>query len=141
MKLKRDPMIREDELRQLADSLLQEASCLLDGNYFTAAIYLGGYAIECLLKVTICRALRQPALTSMFKSHDLDGLLFYSGLHQDMILVPDVHEAFNSIVGAWNDQDGNTVRRYAPRSDASQEDAEKFLDWVKQVYEWLVARI
>ena len=141
MKLKTDGIISEPDLTALAREFEQEAKCLLEGGLYTAAVYLGGYAIECWLKVAICRSLRQPGLSELFKSHDLGGLLYYSGFQQDLDSDATLRSAFDGIVGAWNDKHGNPAKRYGSRSKETRSDAEVFLTHVDEVREWLIARL
>jgi len=47
-------------------------------------MFLGGCALECLLKAAICATLKLDGLPAAFKTHDLEALLLYSGFRGEL---------------------------------------------------------
>lgn len=80
--LPKEGLIKVEVLRSVAEVRLREAECLRESHLYAGAIYLAGYAVECLLKAAICKALGWGELRSTFAVHDLEGLLLHSGLQQ-----------------------------------------------------------
>lgn len=93
---------------------------MLKGTWFGAAIYLGGYACECLLKVRICELLDLAELPRTFYSHDLDALLLHAGLSNRIKAVAAVERSFQRIVSIWNDPHGQPQVRYNDPSAYTQ---------------------
>ncbi len=69
-------------IEKLADIKLQEAECLLTNSFPDGSYYLGGYAVELLLKAKVCKTLgidnffEESSLKRLrhpqtFKNHDL----------------------------------------------------------------------
>ena len=90
--LSKKPAIDRSLLERLADERLRDFDVLQTGSRFAAAIYLGTYAVECLLKACICKTLDLSELPVTFKSHNLDTLLFHSGLYRRIQGVPQVYD-------------------------------------------------
>lgn len=81
---------------------------------YAGAIYLGGYALEALLKYAICRLLEQDQLPVLFHTHNLEALLFYSGLQRRMQNDPAIWDSFGRINTTWLDENRSLPRlRYA----------------------------
>ena len=51
--------MNRDDFQRLAETRLEDAKALLKAGRFDAAYYLGGYAVECALKVCIAKATRR----------------------------------------------------------------------------------
>jgi len=79
------------EIKDIADSRIQEATLLHNNGFYDASIYLAGYSIELILKAKICQILDIPdffhqnsginrGLSRGFKTHDLEDLIVLSGL-------------------------------------------------------------
>jgi len=105
--------IHKDVLRRLADARLAEFNTLRQATppHYAAALYLGGYAIEALLKCAICQALNLDELPVVFHVHDLDVLLFFSGRYQEIQTDHAVWDSFRKIQLTWNEK-----RRYTDPS-------------------------
>ena len=76
------------DLQTLADLRVGDAKVLLDGGRFAAAYYLLGYAVECALKASVAKQIRQrdfPDKQLILDSytHDLEKLLRISGLRSE----------------------------------------------------------
>src|SRR5438270_7276828 len=65
---------------EVARLRLGDAAVLLDKKRFAGAIYLAGYAVECLLKWAITRRRECVYLPGKFEIHDLGALLTEAGL-------------------------------------------------------------
>ncbi len=117
-------------LEVLSDARLTEAELLAKEGHFGTAIYLGGYALECLLKAVICRRLDLDELPATFHSHDLEALLLHSGLHRRMESKSAVHENFRKASDIWMlDNTADSVRYRDPSAFVGQ-DYENFNKWL-----------
>lgn len=105
-----------------------------------AALYLGGYAVEALLKCLICRTLNLQELPVIFHVHDLNALLFFSGRYQEMEADAAVFDSFQRIRGIWDEK-----RRYADPSTIGGAECSGLDLWLnhpaKGVVPWLKARL
>ena len=75
-------MLDKTSLHSLAEERLKDARALLDKERYDGAVYIGGYAVELVLKARICDTLNvdeYPVKLPGFKIHDLDTLLLLSG--------------------------------------------------------------
>jgi hypothetical protein len=106
-------MISKKVLRELVDQKLKDADILVANRRYASAIYIGGYALELALKLKVCKIFKfgqgfpenkaefifyqnsvksQPLLAGTIiqikdiKNHDLDKLLFYSGVEYQIRL-------------------------------------------------------
>lgn len=87
-------MIAITDLHSTAREYLRAAKLLRTGRCYDVAIYLCGYAVEIALKARICRMLKWaggfPETQAEFKAksglktHDLEGLLEFTGI-QDKV--------------------------------------------------------
>jgi len=113
--------INRDVLRRLADSRLAEFETLRTATppHYAAALYLAGYAVEALLKCAICKALNHDELPVIFHIHDLDVLLFFSGLYKEIQTDAAVWTSFRRIQATWNEKLRYTDPLYWFRLDAS----------------------
>jgi HEPN domain-containing protein len=115
---------------------LEDAQFMLDiGRRSTAAVYLGGYCIEFLLKALILShtsGKRRQALAARLRTHSIEGLRrMYAEVSGG---VPDVVAQDLSKLRAWDSQ-----LRYEPGT-IKIEDAEEFLAAVERVSEWADGR-
>lgn len=106
----------------------------------TAAVYLAGYCVECLLKALILSQATKAETADVLKefrggkAHDYDWLreLYYT--HGGSRFPPEVVEAF-STVSVWG-----TEMRYQP-SPIPDDEAEAFLVAVEVIREWADGRL
>jgi HEPN domain-containing protein len=123
--------------RRAAVQRLEAARFLLDSEAFLDAVYLAGYVVECALKALILE--RTPVskrgeacreLTSGARAHNFDvlsGLLKVKGC-----TIPDeIEECLASLADQWR-TDLRYVGTFVPRREA-----ERFIDQVRSVYEWM----
>ncbi len=137
-KLSKQPIISLNDLEQVGDERLREAKALLEAGCFAGAIYVGGYAVECYLKAAICRRLNWDHLLGAFKTHDLAGLLLYTGLASELEDEILVYLNFRKIVGLWNDDRGEIAVRYRDPSNVDGDTARTFMDCLLEVPEGLI---
>ena len=134
--------IHKDVLRRLADARLAEFDTLRSAAppHYAAALYLGGYAVEALLKCAICQALNLDELPVVFHTHNLEVLLFFSGRYMEIQANAAVWASFNNIQVTWDEK-----RRYADPSTvtvAECNDLDRWLnDHISGVVPWLKARL
>ena len=134
--------IHQDVLRRLADSRLAEFDTLRTATppHYAAALYLAGYAVEALLKCSICKALNLDELPIVFHTHDLDVLLFFSGLYKEIQTDTAVWTSFRRIQATWNEK-----RRYTGPSTVSASECNNLNQWlndpVSGVVPWLEVRL
>lgn len=135
---------------EIAEARLLEAETLFQAKHYAGAVYLGGYAVECFLKVAICVRLEWDALRGTFKTHDLEGLLLYSGLDRTLRTSRDIVDSFGKIVQIWaieasGNNDGRRSVRYQRPTDIDEQTARRFLEYVANpsigVVPWLRGRI
>lgn len=115
---------------------LAEAQVLLANGFPQGAYYLGGYALELMLKARICHLLcvvdfyekRQRENRKSFWTHDLDSLLTLSGLRSSLEEAGDPARGGNrnllknwNYVIAWSEE-----CRYA--DDVNMHKSQKFID-------------
>lgn len=125
LKLSKTTDTRRSVLEKVAAARLKEARALKKAGCYAGAVYLAGYAVECWLKVAICKALDCLEMPRTFRSHDLDVLLLHSGLVRRIDREPGVSENFGRISGVW----AESIRYEDPKSfDEAQVD--DFFRWV-----------
>lgn len=133
--------IHAQSLRIIGDARLADFRALWKARRFHTAVYIGGYALEEYLKCAICKALDSPQLPRVFEYHELDSLLFYSGLKARMQRDSHVRASFGEICGIWREgmryEDPNNPKF----SDATCRNMETWLnDKRKGVIPWLRQR-
>lgn len=139
-KLTTSTSVRAELLDRLSGARVKEAALLAKQGFHATAIYLGGYAVECLLKAMICRRLDQEALPVMFHSHDLEALLFFSGLTRRMEANKPVHRSFAKVKDMWKLDTDQSIRYRDPAS-VGEKDWRLFFRWLNHekvgVMAWL----
>jgi hypothetical protein len=92
-----------------------DAQVLLKADHTTGAVYLAGYAVECMLKSLVLMAVPNPDRPAMLRSfrgqraHDFGWLRTQYYLHDGPRFPRDTNEAF-TLVNDWS-----TDLRYLPR--------------------------
>lgn len=111
-------MIDSTEIRKIADLRLAEAEALYKIGFYEAALYLAGYAVELLLKARICdnldiqnlfdESFKEKEIAKPFKTHNLDQLLWLSGLkgkfELDKTADPLLFKRWSYITTEWNEK-------------------------------------
>ena len=96
-------------------------------------MYFAGLAVECCLKAAICKALDWEYLLGAFKTHDLEGLLAYSGLDRELRAEPAIVESFSRLAQRWSGKDSPTEPkdpgsvRYMPPASLDERKTDDFL--------------
>ncbi len=125
-------IIRRESLTAVAESRLLDADALVQAGRFTAAVYIGGYTVECYLKAAICKTLDLDELPGTFAVHNLEVLLFYSGLNRQIQGHPSAHYAFNKLRDVWSER-----VRYEDPAKYTKTQAESVINWVIEVVQWI----
>jgi HEPN domain-containing protein len=133
--------LKRRDFQELARIRLKEARLLLGAGCWEGAYYLGGYAVECLLKACIARKTERHDFpdkdrTNQSYTHDLEKLLHLAGLGGALKEAerrdPQLELGWQ-IVGEWSEKS-----RYEKRSQA---EAEALLAAIQRgktgVYPWL----
>jgi HEPN domain-containing protein len=132
-----------DEARRfslVAEQRSDEARFLLEGHRNTAAIYLAGYAVECILKalwlsrVPARRRAKQVEAFRGGKAHDLEWLKAQYKKKGGEDFPPLIAKAF-ARVNAWS-----TDLRYNPGTTKERE-AEGFVGAVEEIIKWAKERL
>jgi len=128
-KLSRERVIAAEVLREVGAARITDAEALFKSGRYAAAVYLAGYAVECHLKTAICHTLHWPELLGMFKVHDLDGLMTYSGFDDQLRTEPAIKASFGKILAIW-EVEGNNSLRYRKQETVDEATARLFLKCV-----------
>ncbi len=134
---KRDEDIRK--FRRAADQRLKAAELLFENQFFLEAVYIGGYAIECILKHLILKRTPRGGHEFMLgrltgagaKGHDFDYLM---NILRAAPVNCNVPKEINSTVGrvsSWS-----TELRYEVGSGKFK-DAREFLEAALQIMQWV----
>lgn len=81
----------------VAEARLREFHVLRAAKEYAGAVYLGRYIVEVLLKCGIIKRLGKTKLPRIFHSHDLDGLLYFSGLGDELKKEPLRLDSFDFV--------------------------------------------
>ncbi len=122
-------IVKVDTLAAVARVRLEEARVLHRAGKYAGAVYLAGYAVECELKVAICRTLRWSELRRTFMTHDLESLLLHSGFDGELRKDVEMSKTFANISAIWRLEGRDNVRYVTPATFA-EGDARRFLAWV-----------
>ena len=129
-------------LEKVAEERLKDFEVLRTQERYTAAIYLGVYAVECLLKARICKTLQLEKLPVTYRSHDLMALLLHSGVHQNIRSNPEVFTSLKKLSDLWNPAaEDRSVRYIHDPKRYGERTAREVSDWLthqsKGVATWL----
>lgn len=137
-------IISREKLSEIAASRFAEAERLFAEEHFAGAMFLGGSALECYLKLAICVTLRLDGLPSIFKIHDLQGLILYSGFDAELRADHAVKQAFDEVRQEWG-KDGRATLLYGSPVEFDRERAEQFLQNLQNpkcgIIPWLKTRL
>ena len=119
---------------------IDDAQLLFNGGRTTSAVYLGGYAVECILKsLLISSVLRRDRarILGLFHgrlAHDFDWLTMQYVKRSKAVLPRDVSR-YLTRVRSWS-----TDLRYNPAT-IRRDDARLFLDAVKSILHWVEGKL
>ena len=117
--------------REVAQLRLEDARVLLESRRFLGAVYLAGYAVECLLKYGITRRQATLHLPEEFEIHKVDRLMNAAGLSPALQSETLVAAVFSEIADKWGPE-----LRYRTKALSSR-DASRLYDQTVQVYNWV----
>jgi hypothetical protein len=131
------------DIQVLAEMKLKEADCLFKNSFFDGAYYLGGYAVELLLKAMVCKTLKiddffafnlpaKKELYKPYKVHDYDDLLILSGLYSEFNAAQSdvVFKGHWSVIRNWDER-----ARYL--TGRSSKDVGNFLTSIQEIVQWI----
>lgn len=133
-----DPIPRK--FYRAAFQRLEDAQLLLDGERWHSAIYLAGYAVECMLKALILNAVsrkKQPKVETEFrgqKAHDFEWLLRRHRRAKGPAPPREVNESL-VFLSTWH-----SSLRYEPDS-GDRIHAGQFVEHTRKVLEWADTRL
>lgn len=118
-----------------ASERFEDATKLLECDRTTGAIYLAGYAIECILKALLLSAIPERKRDEMIETfrgrrgHHYEWLRSQCAGLGRLRFPPEINRRL-SLVNDWS-----TDLRYSPRTE-SIEDAEAFLNTAAAILDW-----
>ena len=74
----------KNDLKEVAEARLRDFSILKRSKQYSGAVYMGRFVVEVFLKCLICKKIGQAKLHKVFHSHDLEFLLFFTGLEKQL---------------------------------------------------------
>jgi hypothetical protein len=128
------------DYRRVALNREDEAIALLAGDYTTAAVYLGGYSVECILKsllLSVCPKRKYEQVLKSFRGtqgHDLDWLKRQYIKMGGAPIPKDILKALVS-VNSWSSE-----LRYKPGT-IRRRDAEQFVTAARAIVAWANGRM
>ncbi len=114
------------EFEQLAKDRKEDFEALRKQGRWTASVYLGPYIVEARLKFKICQTLKLEQLPAILKVHDLNALLIYAGLLDELKALPTVFDNFGKV----NDIHEKTAWRYKVANPLDQATSDKLEEWL-----------
>lgn len=122
-----------------ADQRWEDSEFLLESERTTAAVYLAGYCVECLLKALILAQAgsKKDEVLASFRgsgAHNYDWLRFMYSKYGGADFPKEIVEAFVII------EDWGTDLRYQPGT-IPLNDAEEFLIAVRRIWAWADGRL
>ncbi len=134
------------ELARASRHRFADARALLDASRWQGAMYIAGYAVECLLKTKLmhiyrCQTLREleeelqrrailPEASTVF-THQLEFLLRLAPGWDRLMQNRETRRLFSNKVNKWT-----PIWRYAPRQ-VTRDEATEFIDSVDKVMRWI----
>lgn len=122
---------RGSVFKEVARIRLDDGETLLLRGRYNGAIYMAGYAIECLLKWAVTSRTGRIYLPAELETHTWDVLLDAAGLYEDLAS----HRALQAIYAELADRWGPDLRY---RSKALLEtEAKRLYDHMELLYDWI----
>jgi hypothetical protein len=140
-------MNSSQEIKQLANLRLAEATILCEAGKYDGAFYLAGYSVELMLKAKICEHLRIDNLFNkqectmqgisdlrkVVETHDINLLLLFSGLEakfkKDKINNVKLRDTYLFFTASTGDKtDWNEQVRYLPINSKKAYDVKEFIN-------------
>ena len=117
--------------REVARLRLEDARELLQRQRALGAIYLAGYAVECLLKYGVTRRRNTHYLPPELEIHGIDRLLQEAGLGHALQSSSSIEALFSEFADKWGP--GLRYRTTA----ISMTEASRLYQQTEQVYNWI----
>ena len=104
MNILTDKVIAEDvaTLRQAYQLRQREYEAMRAAGQWSGAVMHAGMLVELTLKIAICKNMDVPHLPRVFQIHDLELLLYSSGLRNIVMNNPDLQRNFGIIATRWS---------------------------------------
>ena len=118
--------------KEVARLRLEDAELLLERQRYPGAIYLAGYALECLLKWAITERLECLYLPAELETHELDILLLQAGLGDSLRREGALRIMFAALADSWGPELPYLARAPAPK------EAERLYREISKVYDWIL---
>ena len=123
-----------------AKERLEDAELLLDLNRTTAAVYLAGYSVECIIKSLILSAVppsREGAILAQFRSGQAHDFRWLTRLYQQhsRVRIPQQIAWHFTRIRNWS-----TAIRYSPATVPSNE-AKQFFNSTTEIINWADGRL
>src|SRR5437870_6169199 len=80
---------------------LKDADVLLQEQRHEGALYLAGYAIECILKWAVTCNREDLRLPEELETHDWDRLLSATGMKRSLESQPAMHAVYSELAERW----------------------------------------
>ena len=122
---------RGARFKQAAQLRLVDAGILLLAGRSLGALYLAGYAVECILKFAITRRRTSVYLPEEFEIHSWDDLLEEAGLAPALKAQPTLQAIFSELADFWKPE-----LRYESKALPPGE-AMRLYEQIKEVYVWI----
>ncbi|MBI2927521.1 MAG: hypothetical protein HYY24_17635 [Verrucomicrobia bacterium] len=122
---------RGTRFQAVARIRLKDADILLKEQRPEGALYLAGYAIECILKWGVTRRRDVVHLPAELETHDWDTLLSETGLKRFLEAEPAMHTVYSELAERWGPE-----LRYLAKLPKS-EDAETLYEKLTLLYGWI----
>ena len=128
--------IKKQQIKQVSSDRYTDARVLLRHQRYNAAIYLGGFVIECLLKCSLWDLRSNPKINRLlYTSHNFEDLLEANSLlFQKLRTEVAIFNAFSNIMG-WS----VTIRYMSKR--VSRDGAHQFMKNMGEVRLWLLRHV
>jgi len=110
---------------------LLDANALLKSHRYAGAIYLAGYAVECLLKWAVTSRKALVYLPEQLEIHDWDVLLIAGGLNIALTGDPELSGVFSDLSERWGPE-----LRYSSKAVRARE-AYELYQKIIQLYSWI----
>lgn len=131
--LKVNESVTLNDLRLVAQARLHDFHALKKAGQYAGAVYMGRFVIEIYLKCLICKQLKKQRLPELFHSHDLNGLLYYSGWKEELERDEQRKDIFQKINGCKVD-----MLRYQNPNAVTESTCNDWDKWLNDVEGGLV---
>ena len=122
---------RGTAFKHVARVRLEDAAVLLGKNRFSGAIYLAGYAVECLLKWAVTEHRECIYLPAELEIHILQTLLQEAGLQPWLRRHVKLETAFCGLSKSWGPKLRYLTKEPEPKH------AKRLYEQIVEVYDWI----